>query len=111
MLAAGWLPDGSTTPVQLGRISTLLAARGDPTAFQKGQAATGTGRLVIQVQTARRAGVTLGLPASRGGGSRAAGCWRSRADRTGAQHAADGRYVYLPAARVRGPAPSRSGWP
>src|SRR5262249_39077899 len=92
VITAAWLPDGSTTQVVLGRISTLRAAASDPTAFQTGAAAAGTGRLVIRIQTGRAGLGFTKLPSSRP--ARFPGAVLAvRANRTGAQHTADALYV------------------
>jgi hypothetical protein len=97
MIEALWRRGASDT--SLGVLSTLFAARGDPTAFRVGASAIGAGRLVIALQTGRSA---LGLTMPSSPAARFPGAVISvRAARTGALRMADAGYIYLPPAFLR----------
>jgi hypothetical protein len=97
IIEALWRRGGADT--SLGALSTLLAARGDAAAFRLSTAASGTGQLVVALQTGRGAlGFALpAAPAARFPGAVVA----VRAARAGPPRFADVRYVYLPPAFVR----------
>ncbi len=99
VITASWQGQGGSTPLTLGTLSTLHAVLGDNEAFLPGAAAPGTGQLVITVQ-AGRAGLgwpTLPpSPPARFPGAVLA----VLASRTGAVHANDALYLYLPAAHI-----------
>jgi hypothetical protein len=98
---------GSGAPLVLGRLSTLHAGLGDSDAFHPGTASTGPGQLVIRVEPGSAALGWPGLPTSRP--ARFPGAILAvRAARSGAQHTADGLYVYLPPARVASQPPMTS---
>ena len=93
VITAGWYDSGSIT--ELGTLSTLHAALNDGDEFHLGIAAPGSGHLVIEIR-AGHAG--LGWP---GMLTSAAGRFPGavialQADRAGAPHQDDARYVYLP---------------
>jgi hypothetical protein len=97
VITALWQGTGAS-PTNLGALSSLLAARGDPEAFRLGAAAAGAGRLVMTV-VAGHAGLGWDLPSSppaRFPGAVVA----VRASQGGAPHVVDARYVYLPPAFV-----------
>jgi hypothetical protein len=91
-----------STIIILGALSTLHASLGNSIAFEQGAAAPGPGQLVLTVQTGRPEIGWSGppaLPASPA--ARFPGAIIAvRAARIGPVHAADGLYVYLPAAFV-----------
>ncbi len=97
VITAQWQRPG-VAGANLGAVSSLLAARADPQAFQAGPGATGSGRLVMTVVAGRPGlGWTLPVsPAARFPGAIIA----MRAARAGAPHVNDARYVYLPPAFV-----------
>jgi hypothetical protein len=104
IMTAEWQETSSPPPsTTLGALSTLHAALDSNQAFQPGAGASGPGRLVLTVQTGGSGRGWLGpsplptSPAARFPGAVIA----IRAARTGPVHAADGLYVYLPAAFVR----------
>ena len=97
VITAEWRQDDSTS-VDLGKLSTLYDSLGADGAFESGGAATGTGRLVIAVQTGNSALGSWGppslpsSPAARFPGATVA----IRAARTGPLQMSDGLYIYLP---------------
>jgi hypothetical protein len=103
VITAEWHQLGSPPATTLlGALSTLHAALGNSMAFEPGTAAPGPGQLVLSVQTGRPGLGWSGppaLPASPA--ARFPGAVIAiRAARTGPVRAADGLYVYLPAALV-----------
>lgn len=97
VITALWQGTGASL-TNLGALSSLRAARGDPQAFRPGAAAAGAGRLVITV-VAGHAGLGWNLPSSPA--ARFPGAVIAvRVSRAGAPHFDDARYVYLPPAFV-----------
>jgi hypothetical protein len=108
VITALWVPDGVASPVALGSFSTFDAALGARDAYRAAAATavTTTGRLAIAVEPGRPGPDRPKLPPSRA--ARFPGAVVAvRAQRTGALHASDGVYVYLPAAHVAPGAPAR----
>ena len=99
LITAKW--QQGTTSANLGFLSTLFAASGSSPAFRAGSTGSGAGQLVITIQTGGNGmgwpGPALPLsPAARFPGAVIAICIA----RSGARHAADGLYVYLPASLI-----------
>jgi hypothetical protein len=98
VITAEWRDGGA--PTQLGRLSTLLAARGRPGEFLPGVTAPGPGTLAITVESGRPGLGWAGLPPSPVGRF-PGGVLAVRAARSGLPRDADGLYVYLPSALIR----------
>jgi hypothetical protein len=97
VVTASWEAGGART--RIGGLSSLYAALGRGDAYQPGATVAGPapGRLVLTVQTGRDGLGWPGLPAAPTAHFPGA-VVALRAARTGAAHADDARYVYLPAA-------------
>lgn len=99
LITAVW--QSGSTSTNLGFLSTLFASSGSNPAFEKGSAGTGTGQLVITVQTGRNG---LGWPGpsfpSSPAGRFPGAVLSIRAARNESVHSVDGLYIYLPPARV-----------
>jgi hypothetical protein len=101
VITALWVNDDGSAPTVLGTFSTFHAALGDGDAFhpQPATAVKGTGRLAVAVEPGHPGPDRPKLFPSRA--ARFPGAIIAvRAQRTGALHAADGLYVYLPPAHV-----------
>ncbi len=98
VITAGWQGGGVTTT--LGALSTLHAVLADSDTFHPGSAtAPGAGQLVITVQTGQASLGWPHLPSSPPAYFPGA-VLAVRASRTGALHANDALYLYLPAAYI-----------
>lgn len=99
VITASWKSGDNSTG--LGSLSTLFAASGSSPAFSVGAIASGTGQLILTIQTGRNgigwSGAALpASPAARFPGAVLA----VRAKSTGVLRSTDGLYVYLPSTLV-----------